>query len=64
MQAGGRPTPRYKVVRTEGPPHSPMFHVSLAVEGKELARGKGRTKKEAEQRAARMALRLLKRKTA
>jgi len=64
MQAGGRPTPRYKVVRTVGPPHSPTFHVSLVVEGREMARGKGRTKKEAEQRAARMALRLIKRKTA
>ena len=64
MQAGGRPTPRYKVIRTEGPPHSPTFHVSLVSEGQELARGKGRTKKEAEQRAARVALRVLKRRTA
>jgi len=59
MQAGGRPTPRYRVVATEGPAHSPMFRVSLEVDGRELARGRGRTKKEAEQRAARMALRIL-----
>ncbi len=61
MQAGGRPTPHYRVVATEGPAHGPTFHVSLLVDGKELARGRGHTKKEAEQRAARMALRLLRR---
>ena len=61
MQAGGRPAPRYKVIRTEGPAHSPTFHVGLVVDGKEIAIGKGHTKKEAEQRAARAALRLSKR---
>ena len=61
MQARGRPTPHYRVVTTEGPPHDPTFHVSLASEGREIARGRGSTKKEAEQRAARMALRLLQR---
>jgi ribonuclease-3 len=63
MQAGGRPAPRYKVVRTEGPAHSPTFHVGLVVDGKEVAVGKGLTKKEAEQRAARAALRFLRRST-
>jgi len=62
LQAGGRPTPRYRVVATEGPAHSPMFRISLEVDGRELARGRGRTKKEAEQRAARMALRILQRR--
>ncbi len=51
-------------MRTEGPAHSPTFHVGLVLDGKELARGKGQTKKEAEQRAARAALRLLRRSTA
>ena len=59
MQAGGRPTPRYRVAAISGPAHSPTFRVSLLVDGRELARGRGRTKKEAEQRAARMALRVL-----
>ena len=63
MQAGGRPAPRYKIIRTEGPAHSPTFHVGLVVDGKEVAMGKGLTKKEAEQRAARAALRFLKRST-
>ncbi len=60
MQSLGRPAPRYRVAATEGPPHRPTFHVSLLVEGEELARGKGGSKKEAEQRAARQAIRLLK----
>lgn len=61
MQARGKPTPHYRVVATEGPPHDPTFRVSVLSEGREIARGRGRTKKEAEQRAARMALRLLQR---
>lgn len=61
LQARGRPAPRYRVAATEGPPHRPLFHVSLMVDGKELSRGRGGSKKEAEQRAARLALRLLRR---
>jgi len=61
LQARGLPTPRYRVAATEGPPHKPVFHVSLLVDGEELARGKGGSKKEAEQRAARLALRGLRR---
>jgi len=61
LQARGRVAPHYRVVTTEGPPHDPTFHVSLSSEGREIARGRGRTKKEAEQRSARMALRLLQR---
>ena len=59
LQARGRATPRYHVHATEGPPHNPVFDVRLSVDGQELARGKGKSKKEAEQRAARLALRLL-----
>jgi ribonuclease III len=57
LQARGRSTPRYRVEATEGPPHRPTFHVGVLVDGEELARGKGGSKKEAEQRAARLALR-------
>jgi ribonuclease III len=59
LQARGRPRPTYRVAATEGPAHGPTFRVSLLDEEHEIARGRGRTKKEAEQRAARMALRLL-----
>ncbi len=61
LQAGGRPTPRYRVDATEGPPHRPVFHVSLIVDGSVLARGSGGSKKEAEQKAARQALKGLRR---
>lgn len=57
LQGRGSPTPRYRIAGTEGPPHRPVFHVSLQVGGEEMARGKGGSKKEAEQRAARIALR-------
>ena len=59
LQAAGRPTPRYRVGKTEGPPHRPVFHVDLLVNGEVLAHGRGGTKKEAEQRAAQQALRSL-----
>lgn len=58
LQARGSPTPRYRVARSEGPPHSPVFHVSVMVDGSEVASASGRSKKEAEQNAARLAVRL------
>lgn len=56
LQADGRPTPLYRVDATEGPPHHPRFHVSLLIDGEVVARAHGTSKKEAEQRAARRAL--------
>lgn len=46
----------YDVVGEQGPPHDRTFIVSAAVRGQEVARGMGRSKKEAEQEAARVAL--------
>jgi ribonuclease-3 len=57
LQASGRPTPRYRVDATDGPPHQPRFHVSLLIDGELVARARGASKKEAEQRAAKRALR-------
>ena len=39
-----------------GPPHDRTFTVSATVRGRELARGVGRSKKDAEQEAAQLAL--------
>lgn len=50
---------RYQVVRAEGPDHDKTFEIAASVGDKELARGTGKTKKEAEQRAAETALRAL-----
>ncbi|HUD73130.1 MAG TPA: ribonuclease III [Dongiaceae bacterium] len=64
LQAAGRPTPRYRVDATEGPPHMPLFHVELLIEGEVAARASGGSKKEAEQAAAKEALRSIRRKAA
>jgi ribonuclease-3 len=46
----------YRVTAEEGPPHDRWFEVAAVVEGEELARGSGRSKKDAEQAAAEAAL--------
>ena len=46
----------YVVTAEEGPPHERRFEVAAMVEGTELARGAGRSKKDAEQAAAETAL--------
>jgi ribonuclease-3 len=46
----------YDVVQEEGPPHDRVFSVSALVDGEEVGRGQGRSKKDAEQEAAQAAL--------
>ncbi|MDA0184881.1 putative dsRNA-binding protein [Solirubrobacter phytolaccae] len=46
----------YEVASEEGPPHERTFEVAAMVDGHELARGSGRSKKDAEQAAAESAL--------
>jgi ribonuclease-3 len=46
----------YTVTAEIGPPHDRVFEVCAAVEDREIARGSGRSKKQAEQEAARFAL--------
>jgi ribonuclease-3 len=46
----------YSVVGEEGPPHDRTFEVVAGVSGEVVARGSGRSKKDAEQAAARAAL--------
>jgi len=55
-QADGHGIPVYRVVRTEGPDHERRFLVAVSIGGRDLGEGWGRTKKEAEQNAARQAL--------
>jgi ribonuclease-3 len=55
-QARLRTTPRYTVVAESGPDHDKVFEVVLTLAGREYARGTGKSKKEAEQRAAAAAL--------
>jgi ribonuclease-3 len=49
----------YDVVDEEGPPHDRVFSVSATIAGVEVGRGRGRSKKDAEQIAAQVALEAL-----
>lgn len=44
--------PHYRVVGTSGPDHEKVFEVEVLIEGKVLAKGRGKNKKEAEMAAA------------
>jgi ribonuclease III len=56
VQAEGGPSPRYRVVNVEGPDHRRLFLVVVEVNGEVLGEGRGRSKKLAEQAAARAAI--------
>ena len=56
VQARGRAQPAYHVVAEEGPSHSRHFTVEVTVDGTPYGRGEARSKKQAEQSAAREAL--------
>lgn len=55
-QAEKIPLPVFVVVRSEGPDHHKEFEVEVRVQGVVRGSGRGRSKKEAEQNAARVAL--------
>lgn len=60
LQQQSRPRPVYSVESTSGPDHAREFQVALQIEGETVARGQGRSKSEAEQAAAQLALQELK----
>ncbi len=51
-QAAGLALPLYTVVKSEGPPHDPVFEVEVTVSGHEPESARGRSKRAAEQAAA------------
>jgi ribonuclease-3 len=51
-----RASPRYRVVAEVGPDHEKTFEVEVDLRGELLGRGSGRSKKDAEQAAAKVAL--------
>jgi ribonuclease III len=55
-QARFRLMPGYVLETEDGPDHDKTFYVSVAIESRVLARGSGKSKKEAQQEAARQAL--------
>ena len=44
--------PEYKLIGTKGPEHNKIFEIEVSYQGEVIARGEGRTKKDAEQNAA------------
>lgn len=56
VQAEIQRPPCYRVADTEGPEHDKVFHVVLEIDDRPLVSGKGKSKKEAEQDAARRGL--------
>jgi ribonuclease III len=56
LQSRGAPPPEYRLAGEAGPAHRKQFAVELWAEGRCVTGAEGRTKKEAEQRAARQAL--------
>jgi ribonuclease-3 len=59
LQSRSTQAPEYHVVSTSGPDHDRIFECTVHHEGKELARGSGKSKKAAESEAALAALNLL-----
>lgn len=48
--------PNYRVIKEEGPDHLKSFHVEVSLDGVRLSTGVGKSKKEAEQMAAQLAI--------
>lgn len=62
MQKETKEAPVYELISEDGPPHDRMFSVCVRVKDVNIATGMGRSKKNAEQEAAKKALELLKEK--
>jgi ribonuclease-3 len=60
IQRDGTGLIEYKILQEKGPAHNREFVSRVSMNGKELGIGTGRSKKEAEQHAAQMALEVLK----
>ena len=56
IQGRHKITPEYCLEAEDGPDHDKTFYMSVALDGRILARGSGKSKKEAQQEAARKAL--------
>ena len=59
LASRGMPEPEYRLLKEEGPPHGRLFTVAVLTDSRELSQGTGRTKKSAQQQAARQALQIL-----
>lgn len=55
-QGRGKPAPVYVLMHQTGPAHDPVFEIGVHVKGLEMVMGKGSSKQEAEQNAAKALL--------
>ncbi len=53
-------TPEYRLIQAYGPDHKKEFEMAVVIQGKEISRAKGKSKKEAQQASAELALEVLK----
>ncbi|MGC9351858.1 MAG: putative dsRNA-binding protein, partial [Sulfurovum sp.] len=53
-------TPTYEMIDASGPDHKKEFVIAVTLDGKTIAKAKGRSKKDAQQKAAQIALKELK----
>lgn len=60
LQEKGEVKIEYKILKEEGPDHNKSFEAQVSCNGKALAKGKGKSKKEAQMSAAQKALENLK----
>jgi ribonuclease-3 len=58
-QSLGLPLPEYRVVRESGPDHEKAFEIQVVWDGEPFAAGRGSSKREAQRRAAKEALKKL-----
>ncbi len=56
VQAKGWSLPQYKQVSRDGPPHDPVFTIEVSIHDQEPSMGKGKSKRTAEQEAAKLML--------
>ena len=56
VQSEGKKSPEYIVIDEDGPPHNKNYTVAVIIEGIQSGVGKGKSKKDAEQIAAKRAL--------
>lgn len=59
MQKKGEVSIEYTVTKFEGPPHRRKFYTEVSIDKKPISDGSGYSKKEAEQNAAKLALKKL-----
>lgn len=59
VQSKGLLTPQYQIIKEMGPDHDKTFETAVIIDNKQIATGIGKSKQEAEQKAAQKALELI-----